>query len=666
MSLRAKLLLVALSILVLPWAGWQWLRQMESLLRQGQEQALLASAEALARAVAARPGGLPERGPSLFVQALARAPNLDADFGDWAGHASQGFRAADGVERLRLALGRVEDALYLRIEVSASAGQRADAHWARAEDSDHLLLEIDGALGAISLRLANAASGLLRVTDAVGAPPPIAVRGFWRDLAGGYAIELQLPQGLMPERLGLQARIDLADGRRGSVGTAAEGVSAWPLLQRSERLARPLQPLLPRGMRARLIAPDGWVLAEAGDVPAGDPTAELPWWRRELYQLLLFAADPWSLDDEDAARSDRPEVWQALSGLQATAWRREREAPRLLLSAAVPIGGEAGVRGALLLEREHQTLLLTDRALGGLVGSTLLALLAAGGVLLLFASRLSWRIGRLRNAAENALERDGRVRAFPRSREGDEIGDLSRSFARLLDEVAANQDYLRTLAGKLSHELNTPLAIVRGALDNIDPQALDGATRACLQRARGGSDRLAAIVRAMSEASRIEQAIAAAESEDFDLRRLIADCAANHAGLLAPRRLELDLPEQAMTLCGSPELVAQALDKLIDNARGFTPEDGWVRIALASHGDACRVSVANRGPPLPAVPSARLFESMVSLRPAQRGEGVHLGFGLYLVRLVAELHRGSASAGNLGDGSGVEFSLLLRNLPRQR
>ena len=52
MSLRAKLLLVALSILALPWAGWQFVRQMETLLRQGQEQALLASADALARGVA--------------------------------------------------------------------------------------------------------------------------------------------------------------------------------------------------------------------------------------------------------------------------------------------------------------------------------------------------------------------------------------------------------------------------------------------------------------------------------------------------------------------------------------------------------------------------------------------------------------------------------------
>ena len=56
MSLRTKLLLLSLGVLVLPWAGWQFVREMETLLRQGQEQALLASAEALARGVAVRPG----------------------------------------------------------------------------------------------------------------------------------------------------------------------------------------------------------------------------------------------------------------------------------------------------------------------------------------------------------------------------------------------------------------------------------------------------------------------------------------------------------------------------------------------------------------------------------------------------------------------------------
>ena len=64
----------------------------------------------------------------------------------------------------------------------------------------------------------------------------------------------------------------------------------------------------------------------------------------------------------------------------------------------------------------------------------------------------------------------------------------------------------------------------------------------------------------------------------------------------------------------------------------------------------------------------RLFNSLVSVRDAGArvgGETPHLGLGLYVVRLVAELHRGSALAHNLEDGRGVESALQLQ-MPRRR
>jgi len=120
---------------------------------------------------------------------------------------------------------------------------------------------------------------------------------------------------------------------------------------------------------------------------------------------------------------------------------------------------------------------------------------------------------------------------------------------------------------------------------------------------------------------------------------------------------------------GAPELIAQALDKLFDNARSFTPEDGWIEIGLANAGGVAEIRVANSGPPLPAAMQDRLFDSLVSVRDAgarHGGETPHLGLGLYVVRLVAELHRGSALAHNLDGGRGVEFALRLSGMPRRR
>jgi signal transduction histidine kinase len=277
------------------------------------------------------------------------------------------------------------------------------------------------------------------------------------------------------------------------------------------------------------------------------------------------------------------------------------------------------VRGALLLEQAGDALpLLTNRALLLLIGASLFALLLAGGILFAFASALGLRIRRLRNAAERALRAGGQVdtAVLPLIGARDELGDLARSFARLLDEVNAYTDYLRTLASKLSHELQTPLAIVKSSLDNLDHQAMPAEAHTYLARARDGAERLGAIVRAMSEASRMERAIAGVEGEDFDLAAVLRGCVEAYGALAAPRRVDGDIAAAPVIMHGAPELVAQALDKLFDNARSFTPDDGWIRLSLRASADGAEIRVANSGPLLPPAMQERLFDSLVSVRPS--------------------------------------------------
>ena len=72
------------------------------------------------------------------------------------------------------------------------------------------------------------------------------------------------------------------------------------------------------------------------------------------------------------------------------------------------------------------------------------------------------------------------------------------------------------------------------------------------------------------------------------------------------------------------------------------------------------------GPPLPAQMGERLFDSLVSVRDARThaDPSPHLGLGLFIVRLVAELHGGEAVAGNLPGGEGAAFTLRLRQMRR--
>ena len=671
MSLRFKLLLIALSTLALPLAGWLFVRQMEELLRQGQEQTLIASARALARSLNALNAELPPAGNALYVHRAPTRMVVDGFADDWAllKPYTQNLGPATDAQKLSVLMCADDDWIYFLANVHDATRTRVDARDPRALTSDHLMLTLQRDAVTRRYLLASGAPGhfdALTLTDATDNALPTVLEGFWQEDGSGYRVELRLPRAQMPGRIAVAAfDADMP---------SAESADLLPLLTLSSQLSEELSQFAPEDMRVRILSGDGWVVATAGALanPNGAPVARRRWLENVVYRQLLAPGLTEAADFSVALpRLNATEVWQALSGVTSTAWHRSAADSGVVLAAAVPLKSQGEVRGALLLEQASETLpLLTNRALLSVAIASLLALIVAGGTLFAFSSVLSLRIRRLRDAADRALRNDGNIgnATLPLIDSRDELGDLARSFAGLLDEVSAYTDYLRTLASKLSHELQTPLAIVKSSLDNLDHQSLPIAAQPYIERARGGAERLGAIVRAMSQANGMERAIGGAEAEDFDLAAVVRGCVESYRPLIAPRRLEFDAPNAQIVMHGAPELIAQALDKLVDNARSFTPDDGWIRISLERRDDGAVVSVANSGPPLPPTMQDRLFDSLVSLRPAatpRASDAPHLGLGLYIVRLIAAAHRGEASARNLDDASGVEFRVLLRGMPRR-
>ena len=668
MSLRFKLLLVALSTLALPWAGWQFVQQTEALLRQGQEQALLASAGTLAKAFAAQRVGWPAE-PVLYVHRLAQRIAVDGYGDDWSDLKpyAQALGPPQDPQKLRVLLGENADGLHLFADVRDATRTRVDARDPRASRSDHLVLVLGTGTETQRYLIASGAPGPFEAhADAPRDTLPERLAGAWQEDGSGYRVELRIPAAAPIRRVGVGV-FDASE-------PADDAAEPRALLAYDADAAKSLATLVPDHARARVVDSDAWLIASGGrlETPgASAPGIDGPS-GRIVYEALIapvLTGSP-TLAGE-TPRLDAAEVWQALSGVAATSWRAGNAGGDVVLTAAVPLRAAGEVRGALVLEEANRALpLLANRALFGLAGATLAALLIAGLVLLAFGASLSFRIRRLRNAAERAVRTSGRLSGpMPLAEDEDELGDLARSFGKLFDEVGAYTDYLRTLASKLSHELNTPLAIVKSSLDNLDHQALPPDARAYAARARDGAERLGKIVRAMSEAGRIERAIAAAEAEDFELKSLVAGCAEGYRPLAGSRDLRVRLPTGPVPFHGAPELIAQALDKLFDNARSFAPEDGWIELSLESAEPGASIRVANSGPALPAAMQERLFDSLVSVRDAgarSAGETPHLGLGLYVVRLVAELHRGRASARNLDEGRGVEFTLRLAGMPRRR
>jgi signal transduction histidine kinase len=179
-----------------------------------------------------------------------------------------------------------------------------------------------------------------------------------------------------------------------------------------------------------------------------------------------------------------------------------------------------------------------------------------------------------------------------------------------------------------------------------------------IARAREGSERLGAILGAMGAATRVEEAITHSERQRFDLAALVRATVGAYGSAFPARQFVCEVPTDAVEMTGAPDLVVQMLDKLVDNAVDFSADGATISVSLRADETHAEISVANPGPPLPAEASTRLFESLWQSR-VESDKRPHFGLGLYIVRLIAEFHGGSAQAANLPDDSGAVFSVRL-------
>ena len=538
-SLRLKLALVALTLLALPWVGWRYVQEMERFLLEAQQQALLATARAVATALHERP------------QLMRLKPAED----------SAARQAAE--DRLKRA----------------------------AELADR--------------------SGLPVVVEEIGR------------------------ESVMSEERAVAEINAILRGLERSTSRI------WVVNRELKLLA------LAGSLKPQALPAHG----------AGDGAARL--WR----DILAHIVPPPAEDFDEALEADvlatGREIAHALLGAPATRWRASADGRAVIVSAAHPIWSRDDVVGAVVVEETtHSILAVRSRALERLLLTTIVVFALAAAVLLGFATRLSLRIRRLRDEAESAVDARGRLRRLTSgSQAGDEIGDLSRSFSAVLEKLAQHHGYLESLAGRLSHELRTPIAVVRSSLENLRLEQDPAQRQVYLERAEEGLARLSRILTRMSEATRLEQSLAGEVRRRFDLAAVTRECVDGYRLAYPEREFELQVPAQAFAVDGSPDLFAQMLDKLVANAADFGRPGTPVRIALARAGHVARLTVTNAGPPIPDAVRGRLFESMISARTERADGEPHLGLGLYIARLIAEFHGGSIAAENLADGSGVSLRL---------
>ena len=359
------------------------------------------------------------------------------------------------------------------------------------------------------------------------------------------------------------------------------------------------------------------------------------------------------------------DISSALLGTPGTRTRRTPDGRAVVLSAAHPVWSGDQVVGAVVVEETTNPIAsLRSDALERLLVLTITVFVGVAALLFGYATRLSQRIRRLRDEAEGAIDARGRLAQLASGSDaGDEIGDLSRSFSAMLARLAQHHAYLESMAGRLSHELRTPIAVVRSSLENLKLTSTPEEQRTYVARAEEGLARLNTILQRMSEATRLEQSLRAAERERYDLAALVRGCVEGYRLAYAGTPFQLEAPATPLEVSGAPDLGAQLLDKLVENAVDFSRTGMPVRLRLEQVGRYAQLTVQNQGPGLPAQMRGRLFESMVSVREAATRAGPHLGLGLYVARLVAEFHGGAIEAADTAAGDGV---IVRVNLPLAR
>jgi two-component system, OmpR family, sensor kinase len=287
-------------------------------------------------------------------------------------------------------------------------------------------------------------------------------------------------------------------------------------------------------------------------------------------------------------------------------------------------------------------------------------MLLVGGATLLAAAGGAWLVaGRilrpLRDVAETArtitdTDLSGRI---PDSGEADELGDLVGTVNAMLDRVETGFAAQRRFVDDAGHELRTPITIVRGHLEVLDPTDPDD-VRTTVALVDDELDRMNRMVSDLLLLARSEQP-AFLHPELVDVADLTTDTF-EKVERLGDRNWVLETTANIDAVV-DPQRITQALVALADNAcRHTVPGD---RIALGSQlgGGRIRFWVSDSGPGVPDAERERIFERFArGSAAAPRSEGA--GLGLAIVRAIAVAHGGQVQLDSV-PGRGATFTLAV-------
>jgi two-component system OmpR family sensor kinase len=246
----------------------------------------------------------------------------------------------------------------------------------------------------------------------------------------------------------------------------------------------------------------------------------------------------------------------------------------------------------------------------------------------------------------------------------DELGQLALSFNQLLERLEVSFEQQRRFVADASHELRTPVAILRGetevTLSKTDRTPAE--YRETLGILRDEAQRLARIIEDLFTLTRAD-----AGQYPLNLRDAYLDELASGV-LVRARSLAL---AKKITLCPSIEpdlpihadeaLLGRMLLNLLDNAIKYSPPGSTVQLACRREGNHYFIGVSDNGPGIPPELQAKIFERFFradKARSRAESDKGGAGLGLSIARWIAEAHQGTLELSR-SDASGSTFSVVL-------
>lgn len=286
-----------------------------------------------------------------------------------------------------------------------------------------------------------------------------------------------------------------------------------------------------------------------------------------------------------------------------------------------------------------------ELALAGAVYALMAALILA-----IFAS--VW--GNLRRFRRRALA-PGEAGRFQDVTDVPEMVPVARAIDAMVQRLRDTAELLRQAAEDNAHAFKGPIATIRQAIEPLrGPESVPGPARAALVAVLTSLDRLDGLVRSVRRLDAATADLLEMTQSRVDLsallRELVADCRAMRA---AQRVAIAESIAPGVTVLGGADGIESIFENLLDNALGFSPAGGLVRVTLTAADGAALVRVEDEGPGVAEAALPRIFERYYSDRRAMprdealaAGAPAHFGIGLWIARQNARALGGDITAAN--------------------